>query len=185
MPGLGFETPYRNTHLSPPHPPTIRSTLTTSTPRRGACPGRCGGLQGAGQLACVLAHGLAPASPLTHPRSPSAAIPSPSCCQFTNGTVHVKASYDKAYELVLMPLQAAVLVPFNDSEHERRRCCFAGCGRGFQGQLLPGGCWLVLQACTAALGGSCPPLHRCHAPGAALHCPQTRPGLPTHPQPTP
>jgi hypothetical protein len=36
--------------------------------------------------------------------------------QFTNGTVHVKATYDKSYELVLMPLQAAVLMPFNDSE---------------------------------------------------------------------
>jgi cullin 1 len=36
--------------------------------------------------------------------------------QFTNGTVHVKASYDKSYELILMPLQAAVLLPFNDSD---------------------------------------------------------------------
>ncbi|EFN56087.1 hypothetical protein CHLNCDRAFT_22706 [Chlorella variabilis] len=36
--------------------------------------------------------------------------------QFTNGTVHVKATYDKNYELILMPLQAAVLLPFNDSD---------------------------------------------------------------------
>ncbi|KAI3437587.1 hypothetical protein D9Q98_000040 [Chlorella vulgaris] len=36
--------------------------------------------------------------------------------QFTNGTVHVKATYDKSYELIIMPLQAAVLLPFNDSE---------------------------------------------------------------------
>ncbi|KAL4451507.1 hypothetical protein ABPG75_007169 [Micractinium tetrahymenae] len=36
--------------------------------------------------------------------------------QFTNGTVHVKATYDKSYELILMPLQAAVLLPFNDAE---------------------------------------------------------------------
>lgn len=39
----------------------------------------------------------------------------PRCVQFTNGTVHVKANYDKSYELILMPLQAAVLLPFNDS----------------------------------------------------------------------
>ena len=36
--------------------------------------------------------------------------------QFTNGTVHVKATYDKSYELILNPLQAAVLLPFADSE---------------------------------------------------------------------
>lgn len=49
--------------------------------------------------------------PLAH------ALPCPTPpLQFTNGTVHVKASYDKSYELILMPLQAAVLLPFNDSE---------------------------------------------------------------------
>jgi hypothetical protein len=30
--------------------------------------------------------------------------------------VHVKATYDKSYELILNPLQAAVLLPFADSE---------------------------------------------------------------------
>lgn len=45
--------------------------------------------------------------------------PSLSTRQFTNGTVHVKATYDKSYELILMPLQAAVLLPFNDGEGGR------------------------------------------------------------------
>jgi len=51
---------------------------------------------------------------------------SPDCVQFTNGTVHVKASFDKSYELILMPLQAAVLLPFNDSEWAGLQGCRAG-----------------------------------------------------------
>ena len=43
--------------------------------------------------------------------------------QFTNGTVHVKATYDKSYELILNPLQAAVLLPFADSEWQRGVVC--------------------------------------------------------------
>lgn len=47
---------------------------------------------------------------------PSLPLPLLLLLQFTNGTVHVKATYDKSYELIIMPLQAAVLLPFNDSE---------------------------------------------------------------------
>lgn len=45
-----------------------------------------------------------------------ACLPPTLLLQFTNGTVHVKATYDKSYELILNPLQAAVLLPFADSE---------------------------------------------------------------------
>lgn len=36
--------------------------------------------------------------------------------QLTMGSVTVRAAYDKAYELVVSPVQAAVLLPFNDAE---------------------------------------------------------------------
>lgn len=63
-----------------------------------------------------LAHALPCPTPLNLSSNPAAALPPSPPPQFTNGTVHVKASYDKSYELILMPLQAAVLLPFNDSE---------------------------------------------------------------------
>ena len=54
--------------------------------------------------------------PCPAPPLPASPAPPPRRLQFTNGTVHVKATYDKSYELILMPLQAAVLLAFNDSE---------------------------------------------------------------------
>ena len=41
--------------------------------------------------------------------------------QLSLGQVHVKANFDKTYELVLSPVQAAVLLPFNDGK--RRLVC--------------------------------------------------------------
>jgi hypothetical protein len=72
--------------------------------------------------------------------------------QFTNGTVHVKASYDKSYELILMPLQAAVLLPFNDSE--RGLACLGGGGSGGPGSL---GLLDSRRLQHSACGTFCPP----------------------------
>lgn len=43
-------------------------------------------------------------------------MPHPPFLQLSLGQVHVKANFDKSYELILAPLQAAVLLPFNDGE---------------------------------------------------------------------
>ena len=40
--------------------------------------------------------------------------PPPPPPQLSLGQVHIKANYDKSYELILQPVQAAVLLAFND-----------------------------------------------------------------------
>ncbi len=108
--------------------------------------------------------------------APSNAMPasfSLPLAQFTNGTVHVKANYDKSYELILMPLQAAVLLPFNDSAWRGWRavlCCMAFGEAGWiaEGGLHAQGCSL-LSTVSSSTTNSRGPLTRqlvcfsCHA----------------------
>lgn len=92
-----------------------------------------------------------PLTPCCPPIAPHAPNP-PACLQFTNGTVHVKATYDKSYELILMPLQAAVLLPFNDG------ACRAGLHPATSMPLPPGSHTFVATSLTARVRATCTPL---------------------------
>lgn len=84
--------------------------------------------------------------------------------QFTNGTVHIKATWDKTYELVLMPLQAAVLLPFNDG----------GWGVAGVAAVVAAACCLLPCRCRPAAvappTSRSQPLPTTHAPPRPLPC---------------